>query len=108
MATLGQAVDTLAKTVASRVGADPTSSYTAQLLAAGPAKCAKKLGEEAVEAAIACVSGDSTGLAEEAADVLFHLMVVLQAGGVSPDQVAAALERRQGTSGLAEKASRQP
>ncbi|MET0181659.1 MAG: phosphoribosyl-ATP diphosphatase [Caulobacterales bacterium] len=104
--SLGEALDALAVTIAQRAGADPSSSYTAQLLAAGPAKCAKKLGEEAVEAALACVTGDKAGLASEAADVVFHLLVALQAAGVTPGEVAAALEKRRGVSGLDEKAQR--
>lgn len=106
MSTLGQELDELAATIASRVGADPASSYTAQLLAAGPGKCAKKLGEEAVEAALACATGDKAGLAGEAADVVFHLLVALQAAGVAPGEVAAALAKRKGVSGLDEKAGR--
>ncbi|MGE3143719.1 MAG: phosphoribosyl-ATP diphosphatase [Hyphomonadaceae bacterium] len=106
MTTLGQALDALAETIAARAGGDPKSSYTASLLAAGPGKCAKKLGEEAVEAALACVSGDRAAMAEEAADVLFHLLVALRAGGAAPGDVAAVLERRKGVSGLDEKASR--
>ncbi len=106
MTTLGQALDALAATIAQRAGADPKSSYTAQLLADGPARCAKKLGEEAVEAALACATGDKPGLTSEAADVIYHLLVALQAAGVPPEDVAAALEQRKGTSGLEEKASR--
>lgn len=105
-ATLGQAIDTLAATIAARANADPATSYTAALLAGGPAKCAKKLGEEAVEAALAAVSGDKSALAHEAADVLFHLMATLQACGVAPGDVAAALEKRKGVSGHDEKAAR--
>ena len=104
--TLGAALEDLAATIQSRAGADPKSSYTASLLAAGPAKCAKKLGEEAVEAALAAVSGDKAALASEAADVLFHLLVTLQACGVAPADVAIALEQRKGVSGHDEKASR--
>ncbi|GJD77824.1 phosphoribosyl-ATP diphosphatase [Methylobacterium gregans] len=96
----------LARLVASRAGTAPEASYTAKLLAGGPAKAAKKLGEEAVEAAIAAVQGDKAGLTAEAADVLYHLVVVLQAGGVSLDAVMAELERRTAQSGLAEKAAR--
>jgi phosphoribosyl-ATP pyrophosphohydrolase len=103
---LGEAIDDLAATIASRVGGDPKASYTASLLAAGPTKCAKKLGEESVEAALAAVSGDKAALAGEAADVLFHLLVTLQACDVSPAEVAAALEKRKGVSGHDEKASR--
>ena len=96
----------LARRVASRAGTDPAASYTAKLLADGPAKAAKKLGEEAVEAAIAAVQGDREGLKNEAADVLYHLMVVLKAGNVELTEVMAELERRTAQSGLAEKASR--
>lgn len=106
MTTLGQALDALAATIAARAGADPKSSYTAQLLADGPARCAKKLGEEAVEAALACATGNKPGLTSEAADVIYHLLVALQAAGVPPEDVAAALEQRKGVSGLEEKASR--
>ena len=98
----------LTKLVASRAGTDPETSYTAKLLSEGPAKAAKKLGEEAVEAAIAAVQGDKTGLRNEAADVLYHLVVLLRAGGVELDAVMAELERRTAQSGLAEKAARRP
>ena len=104
--SLGAAIDALAATIKERAGADPTSSYTAKLLSEGVLKCAKKLGEEGVEAALAAVVGDKPGLAGEAADVLYHLMVTLQAAGVSPDEVAAALAKRKGVSGLDEKAGR--
>ena len=104
--TLGQAIDTLAATIDTRAGADPASSYTAKLLSEGVMKCAKKLGEESVEAALAAVAGDKAALAGEAADVLYHLLVTLKACGVAPSDVAAALEKRQGVSGLDEKASR--
>ncbi|MCJ2022563.1 MULTISPECIES: phosphoribosyl-ATP diphosphatase [unclassified Methylobacterium] len=98
----------LAALVASRAGTDPATSYTAKLLSEGPAKAAKKLGEEAVEAAIAAVQGDKTGLRNEAADVLYHLVVLLRAGGVELDAVMAELERRTAQSGIAEKAARPP
>ncbi|GAN51836.1 phosphoribosyl-ATP pyrophosphohydrolase [Methylobacterium sp. PvP062] len=98
----------LAALVASRAGTDPATSYTAKLLSEGPAKAAKKLGEEAVEAAIAAVQGDKTGLRNEAADVLYHLVVLLRAGGVELDAVMAELERRTAQSGIAEKAARRP
>ena len=104
--SLGAELDKLAGVVAARVGGDPSSSYTAQLLAAGPARCAKKFGEEAVETIIAATQGDRTAIAAEAADALYHLIVLLQAAGVGPDEVAAALAKRSGTSGLQEKASR--
>ncbi len=96
----------LARLVASRAGTDPATSYTAKLLSDGPAKAAKKLGEEAVEAAIAAVQGDKDGLKNEAADVLYHLVVLLKAGGVELDAVMAELERRTAQSGIAEKAAR--
>ncbi|MET0369579.1 MAG: phosphoribosyl-ATP diphosphatase [Methylobacterium sp.] len=96
----------LARLVASRAGTDPSTSYTAKLLAGGPAKAAKKLGEEAVEAAIAAVQGDREGLKNEAADVLYHLVVLLKAGNVELEAVMAELERRTAQSGIAEKASR--
>jgi phosphoribosyl-ATP pyrophosphohydrolase len=92
--------------VAARAEAPPDQSYTAKLLAGGPAKPAKKLGEEAVEAAIAAVQGDRAGLVLEAADVLYHLVVLLRAGGVELDEVMAELARRTAQSGLAEKAAR--
>jgi phosphoribosyl-ATP pyrophosphohydrolase len=95
----------LSATIESRKGADPASSYTAQLLAS-PTKAAKKLGEEALEAAIAAVA-DQPSLAAESADLIYHWLVVLAAAGVSLDDVAARLEAREGTSGLVEKASRE-
>ena len=104
--SLGVAIDALAHTIRERVGADPASSYTASLLHAGPHKCAKKLGEEGVEAALAAVSGDRAALAGEAADVLFHLLVTLEACGVAPEAVAAALAARRGVSGHDEKNNR--
>ena len=98
----------LAATIAARRGAAPETSYTAKLLSQGVDKCAKKLGEEAVEAALAAVSGDAAHLTSEAADVLYHLLVVLEASDVDLDAVMAELAGRMGTSGLAEKASRKP
>jgi phosphoribosyl-ATP pyrophosphohydrolase len=96
----------LARIVAERASASPTESYTAKLVSEGPARAAKKLGEEAVEAAIAAVQGDRAALTAEAADVLYHLLVVLQGAGVPLDDVMAELDRRTSQSGLAEKASR--
>jgi phosphoribosyl-ATP pyrophosphohydrolase len=98
----------LAATVASRRGADPGSSHTARLLARGPAKCAQKFGEEAVEAVIEAARGDRDGLVRESADVLYHLLVMLAARGVTLEEVLAELERREGVSGLKEKAARPP
>ena len=93
-------------TIAARKGADPASSWTAQLLAKGPEKCAEKFGEEAVEAIIEAVRGDRARLTSEAADVLYHLLVMLAARDVGLDEVLAELARREGTSGIEEKASR--
>ena len=100
------ALDRLAATIQSRKGADPESSWTAKLLSKSPEKCAEKFGEEAVEAIIEAVKGDRDKLTAEAADVLYHLLVMLAARDVTLDQVLAELERREGTSGLAEKAAR--
>ena len=93
-------------TIKARAGADPASSHTAGLLAKGPAKCAEKFGEEAVETIIAAVQGDRKALTAEAADALYHLQVALYAAGVPWADVLAELERREGQSGVAEKASR--
>jgi phosphoribosyl-ATP pyrophosphohydrolase len=100
------AIARLAATIEARKGADPDSSWTAKLLAKGPEKCAEKFGEEAVEAIIEAVKGDRDRLASEAADVIFHLLVMLAARGVSLADVEAELARREGRSGLAEKAAR--
>lgn len=108
MAQASFTLDDLARIIGERAGAGGERSYTARLLADGPARAAKKLGEEAVEAAIAAVRGDRAELVREAADVLYHLLVVLRAGGVSLDEVMAELERRTAQSGLDEKASRPP
>ena len=99
-------LDRLAATIAARQGADPETSYTAKLLAKGPVKSAQKVGEEAVEVAIEAALGNAEALASESADLLYHLLVLWTAAGVTPDQVWAKLEAREGTSGLAEKASR--
>lgn len=99
-------LDRLFATIASRKGADPETSYTAKLLAAGVEKCAKKFGEEAVEAVIAAASRDPKALTSESADVLYHLLTLWAAAGVTPDDVYAALRAREGQSGLQEKAAR--
>lgn len=99
-------LDDLARTIAARASADPDESWTAKLLSKGPEKCAEKFGEEAVEAIIEAVKGDRARLTSEAADVLFHLLVMLQSRGVALDDVMVELARRQGTSGFSEKASR--
>ena len=98
----------LAATIESRKTADPDSSWTAKLLAKGPEKCAEKFGEESVEAIIEAVKGDRDRLTSEAADVIFHLLVMLAARDVTLADVEAELERREGTSGLTEKAARGP
>ncbi|MGR3624102.1 phosphoribosyl-ATP diphosphatase [Pseudophaeobacter sp.] len=89
-----------------RKTADPSSSWTAKLLAKGPEKCAEKFGEEAIEAIIEAVKGDRAKLASEGADVLYHFLVMLAARDVPLDDVLAELAKRQGQSGLEEKASR--
>ena len=98
----------LANTITARAGASADSSYTASLLAKGPAKCAEKFGEEAVEAVIAAAQADRPALTAEAADVLYHLMVMLKACDVPWSDVLAELDRRSGTSGHEEKAARDP
>ena len=105
MSRFAEVLQRLAATIETRKGADAGASYTAQLLA-DPARAAKKLGEEAVETVIAAVSADKDALAAESADLIYHWLVVLAASGVSLDEVAAKLEAREGTSGLAEKAGR--
>ena len=96
----------LAATIQSRKGADPDTSWTAKLFAKGPEKCAEKFGEVAIEAIIEAVKGDRQQLASEAADVLYHLLVMLAARDVTLADVEAELARREGTSGIAEKAAR--
>jgi phosphoribosyl-ATP pyrophosphohydrolase len=99
-------LERLFATIEGRKGADPASSYTAKLLAAGTAKIAKKLGEEATETVIAAAAGTPAEVARESADLLYHLLVLWAATGVAPAAVWAELARREGTSGLAEKAAR--
>ena len=106
MDRLAQALSRLEATIAARKGADADTSYTAKLLAGGPARVAKKLSEEAAETVIAAVQGDADAVAAESADLLYHWLVLLAASGVSTDAVAAKLEAREGRSGLEEKASR--
>ncbi|MEL6888663.1 MAG: phosphoribosyl-ATP diphosphatase [Pseudomonadota bacterium] len=99
-------LDDLYTTILARKSADPDSSWTAKLLAKGPEKCAEKFGEEAVEAIIEAVRDDKAALTSEAADVLYHLLVMLAARDVPLADVMDELTRRQGTSGLTEKAAR--
>ena len=97
---------TLAATIEARKGASPETSWTAKLLSKGPEKCAEKFGEEAIEAIIEAVKGDRAKLTAEAADVLYHLLVMLAARDVTLADVEAELARREHQSGLAEKAAR--
>jgi phosphoribosyl-ATP pyrophosphohydrolase len=99
-------INKLAATIAARAEASAESSYTAQLLSKGVEKCAKKFGEESFELALAAVSKDKTHTAQEAADVIYHMLVLLQASGVSLSEVEKILEARESQSGLAEKAAR--
>lgn len=102
-------MDTLSRleqTIATRRAADPETSYVARLSARGLPKMAQKLGEEGVETVIAALSGDRAELVGEAADLLFHLLVLLAAKDVPLSEVLAELDRREGTSGLVEKAAR--
>ncbi|MDJ0613864.1 MAG: phosphoribosyl-ATP diphosphatase [Rhizobiaceae bacterium] len=99
-------LDTLNEIIASRSEEATEKSYTASLLAKGSEKCAKKFGEESVEAVIAAVSGDKTELTKEAADVFYHLLVMLKSEGVELASVMAELENRTTQSGHQEKASR--
>ena len=103
---MSDALDRLFATIASRKGGDPSHSYTAKLLAAGMDTCAKKFGEEAVETVIAALQGDKSEIARESADVLYHLLVVWAAAGITPNDVYAVLKARETQSGLDEKASR--
>jgi len=100
------ALSRLAATIAARKSADPEGSWTAKLLAKGPEKCAEKFGEEAIEAIIEAVKGDRAALTCEAADVLYHLLVMLAARDITLADVETELARREGTSGIDEKAGR--
>lgn len=99
-------LDDLFATILARKSADQSSSWTAKLLAKGPEKCAEKFGEEAIEAIIEAIKGDKAALTAEAADVLYHLLVMLAARDVAFSDVMAELESRQSQSGIAEKANR--
>jgi phosphoribosyl-ATP pyrophosphohydrolase len=99
-------LERLATIVASRRAADPAESYVAKLFVKGRAKIAQKVGEEAVEAVIAAVKDDREGLIGESADLLFHLSVLWADAGITPDDIDAELARREGVSGIAEKAAR--
>jgi len=99
-------LDDLEAIITARKTADPAHSWTAKLLSKGVEKCAEKFGEESIEAIIEAVKGDKAALTSEAADVLYHFMVMLAASDVALADVMALLEDRQAQSGLAEKASR--
>jgi phosphoribosyl-ATP pyrophosphohydrolase len=102
----GMVLDRLFAVVDSRRNGDPTTSHSARLLSRGPAKVAQKFGEEAVECLIEAVAGNRDALIAESADVLYHLLVLWASAGVSPPDVWAELVRREGISGIAEKAAR--
>lgn len=99
-------LEQLERRIAERAGASPDESWTARLIASGMPRAAKKLGEEAVETVIAAVSGDREELTREAADLLYHLLVVLRAAELPLAEIMAELERRTAQSGLAEKSVR--
>jgi phosphoribosyl-ATP pyrophosphohydrolase len=99
-------LDALEAVIRERRGADPSTSYVAKLTAAGRARIAQKLGEEATETVIAAMADDKAALTGEAADLVFHLLVLLADAGLSLDDVRAELARREGVSGLDERASR--
>jgi phosphoribosyl-ATP pyrophosphohydrolase len=101
-----EVIDRLWSVVTTRRDADPAISHSARLLSRGPAKVAQKFGEEAVECLIEAVRGDRDALIAESADVIYHLIVLWVSTGVAPDEVWAELMRREGVSGIAEKASR--
>ena len=103
---MSHTLDQLHATVLSLKDADPASSYSAKLLSRGTAKCAQKFGEEAVEAIVEAARGDNAALIAESADVLYHLTVLWVSAGIDPNDVWAELRRREGTSGIAEKAAR--
>lgn len=101
-----QIIDRLFSVVAARRNGDPEASYTAKLFSEGRNRIAQKLGEEAVETVIAAIADDRPGVAAESADLLYHLLVLWADTGVDPADIWAELARREGVSGLSEKASR--
>lgn len=104
---MSDSLSRLEATIRERRGADPASSYVAKITARGRAKIAQKLGEEAVETVIAAMAGDREEVIKESADLVFHLLILLADMGLSLDDVRAELDRREGLSGIAEKAGRQ-
>lgn len=99
-------LDALEQTIRQRRAADPDTSYVAKLTAKGRAKIAQKVGEEAVETVIAAIADDKAGMVSEAADLMFHLLVLLADAGLGLDDVRAELARREGLSGIEEKTGR--
>ena len=99
-------LEDLIKTINSRADADPSESWTAKLLAKGPEKCAEKFGEEAIEAIIEAVKGDNNALISEAADVIFHYLVMLKSREINFDDVMKELKSRTNKSGFREKEER--
>ena len=99
-------LQTLEQTIIARKSADPSSSWTAKILAKGPEKCAEKFGEEAIEAIIEAVKGDRQALTSEAADVIYHLMVMLASRDIAFNDVIDELSRRSSMSGIDEKSQR--
>lgn len=99
-------IEALDARLAERASADPAQSYTAKLIAKGPAKCAQKLGEEAVETVIAALGTDRQELVKESADLIYHWLVLLRAKNIPLSDVMAELDARTAQSGLAEKAAR--
>ena len=106
MSADARSVDALYQVIAGRRGGDPETSYTAMLFAKGRGKIAQKVGEEAVETVVAAVSQGPDAVVAESADLLYHLLVLWAECGVTPERVWAELDRRAGTSGIAEKQSR--
>lgn len=104
---MSEIIDRLEAMIAERRTAPADSSYVASLFAKGREKIAQKVGEEATETVIAALTGGPDELTKEAADLVFHLMLLLNEGGVTMDAVLAELERREGVSGIAEKAARE-
>ena len=103
---MADTLKTLESTIKERRASDPALSYTAKLFSQGREKIAQKVGEEATEVVIAAIGGDPAKLISEAADLIFHLMILLEEGRISMDAVLAELDRREGVSGMTEKASR--
>ncbi len=104
--TIGDSINQLIEDIAAKKDADPKASYSASLIKAGPKKCGKKLGEEAVEFAMALVGDDESEITNEAADLLYHFAACLIAKNIDPQKIADVLSARRGVGGHVEKASR--